>query len=255
MLRAAADLPGPVYLRLARDPVRRVFDRAVLAGHGPAPLRDRRRPVRLVGTGHADRRGRLEAAELLAADGTRRSTSSTSRSSSRSTAAALLAALAARRPRRHGRGAHRHRRPRRSRRRAPGRGRRRPAAASHRPPGHVRRVRPQRRPARPLRPVRPRGSPTTSGPGPASRRHDHRHATTRRESLDAGTDLSRGRRGRARPGDGPRPVGRLPRRGRRRRRRRVQDDVRACSTRSGPSASWTRRSRSRRSWAWPWARR
>ena len=60
MLRAAADLPGPVYLRLARDPVRRVFERAVWPGLGPRTLRTGDGPIRLVSTGTqtlADARG------------------------------------------------------------------------------------------------------------------------------------------------------------------------------------------------------
>jgi transketolase len=68
MLRAAADLPGPVYLRLARDPVRRVFDRPIWPGTGPRTLRTGDGRVRLVSTGTQSSRT-LEAAELLAADG------------------------------------------------------------------------------------------------------------------------------------------------------------------------------------------
>ena len=68
MLRAAADLPGPVYLRLARDPVRRVFDRPVWPGTGPRTLRTGDGRVRIVSTGTQSSRT-LEAAELLAANG------------------------------------------------------------------------------------------------------------------------------------------------------------------------------------------
>ena len=68
MLRAAADLPGPVYVRLARDPVRRVFDRPIWPGTGPRTLRTGDGRVRLVSTGTQSSRT-LEAAELLAADG------------------------------------------------------------------------------------------------------------------------------------------------------------------------------------------
>jgi transketolase len=68
MLRAAADLPGPVYLRLARDPVRRVFDRPIWPGTGPRTLRTGDGRVRLVSTGTQSSRT-LEAAELLAVDG------------------------------------------------------------------------------------------------------------------------------------------------------------------------------------------
>jgi transketolase len=68
MLRAAADLPGPVYLRLARDPVQRVFDRPIWPGTGPRTLRTGDGRVRLVSTGTQSSRT-LEAAELLAADG------------------------------------------------------------------------------------------------------------------------------------------------------------------------------------------
>jgi len=68
MLRAAADLPGPVYLRLARDPVRRVFDRPSWPGTGLRTLRTGDGRIRLVSTGTQSSRT-LEAAELLAADG------------------------------------------------------------------------------------------------------------------------------------------------------------------------------------------
>ena len=68
MLRAAADLPGPVYLRLARDPVRRVFDRAIWPGPGPRTLRTGDGRVRVVSTGTQSART-LEATELLASNG------------------------------------------------------------------------------------------------------------------------------------------------------------------------------------------
>lgn len=68
MLRMAADLPGPVYLRLARDPVGRVFERPIWPGMGPRTLRTGDGRVRLVSTGTQSSRT-VEAAELLAADG------------------------------------------------------------------------------------------------------------------------------------------------------------------------------------------
>jgi transketolase len=68
MLRAAADLPGPVYIRLARDPVARVFDRPVWPGPGPRTVRTGQGRVRLVSTGTQTSRT-LEAAERLAGDG------------------------------------------------------------------------------------------------------------------------------------------------------------------------------------------
>ena len=68
MLREAADLPGPVYLRLARDPVRRVFDRAIWPGTAPRTLCTGDGRVRVVSTGTQSSRT-MEATELLAADG------------------------------------------------------------------------------------------------------------------------------------------------------------------------------------------
>lgn len=68
MLRAAADLHGPVYIRLARDPVRRIFDRPVWPGTAPRMLRTGDGAVRLVSTGTQVSRT-LEAADLLAAAG------------------------------------------------------------------------------------------------------------------------------------------------------------------------------------------
>lgn len=68
LLRAAADLPGPVYIRLARDAVRRVIDPGVSApSMAPAILR-RGGDVVLVSTGTQTTRT-LSAAELLATDG------------------------------------------------------------------------------------------------------------------------------------------------------------------------------------------
>jgi transketolase len=68
LLRSAADLPGPVYIRLARDAVRRVIAPGVGAGSmSPAILRHGR-DVALVSTGTQTTRT-LSAAELLAADG------------------------------------------------------------------------------------------------------------------------------------------------------------------------------------------
>jgi transketolase len=68
MLRAAADLPGPVYLRLARDPVGRVFDHATWPGTAPRTLRTGDGRIRLVSTGTQTSRT-LEAVEALRADG------------------------------------------------------------------------------------------------------------------------------------------------------------------------------------------
>lgn len=68
MLRHAADLPGPVYIRLARDPVRRVFDAPAWPGGAPRTLRTGDGRVRLVSTGTQSSRT-LEAAEVLAAGG------------------------------------------------------------------------------------------------------------------------------------------------------------------------------------------
>jgi transketolase len=68
MLRHAADLPGPVYIRLARDPVRRMFDEPVWPGAAPRTLRTGDGRVRLVSTGTQSSRT-LEAAEVLAAGG------------------------------------------------------------------------------------------------------------------------------------------------------------------------------------------
>ena len=94
MLRAAADLPGPVYLRLARDAVRRVFDRPVWPGPGPRTLRtgDGRGPPGQ--HRHPDAPRTLEAAELLAADGLSVDRDPRAASSSPSTAERSLAALA-----------------------------------------------------------------------------------------------------------------------------------------------------------------
>jgi transketolase len=68
LLRAAADLPGPVYIRLARDPVRRVFDHPTWPGTGPRTLRTGDGRIRLVSTGTQTSRT-LEAVEALRADG------------------------------------------------------------------------------------------------------------------------------------------------------------------------------------------
>lgn len=68
MLREAAVLAGPVYIRLARDAVRRVFDEVSWPGSAPVTLRVGDGPVRLVSTGTQTSRT-LEAAERLAADG------------------------------------------------------------------------------------------------------------------------------------------------------------------------------------------
>ena len=68
LLRVAADVPGPVYIRLARDPVRRVFHPPYRAPLGrPIVLRDGADVV-LVSTGTQTSRT-LTAAEGLAADG------------------------------------------------------------------------------------------------------------------------------------------------------------------------------------------
>ncbi len=68
MLREAAELPGPVYIRLARDPVRPVFDESLWPGPSPRTLRTGDGRVRLISTGTQTSRT-LEAAELLATGG------------------------------------------------------------------------------------------------------------------------------------------------------------------------------------------
>ena len=68
MLRAAADLPGPVYLRLARDPVGRLFGETAWPGTAPRKLRTGDGAVRLVSTGTQSSRT-LDAAERLALSG------------------------------------------------------------------------------------------------------------------------------------------------------------------------------------------
>ncbi len=68
MLRAAADLAGPVYIRLARDPVRRVFTGGDLPPFGPPVLLRDGGDVLLISTGTQTART-LSAAELLASDG------------------------------------------------------------------------------------------------------------------------------------------------------------------------------------------
>jgi transketolase len=68
LLRVAADVPGPVYIRLARDPVRRVFEPPYTLPLGaPVVLRDAPELV-LVSTGTQTART-LEAAEQLVAAG------------------------------------------------------------------------------------------------------------------------------------------------------------------------------------------
>ena len=68
MLRHAADLPGPMYIRLARDPVRRVFGSSAWPGGAPRQLRTGDGRIRLVGTGTQSSRT-LEAAGILATGG------------------------------------------------------------------------------------------------------------------------------------------------------------------------------------------
>lgn len=68
MLRAAAQLPGPVYIRLARDPVRRVVEAPYAHPLGPPIVLRAGRDITLVSTGTQSTRT-LTAAELLAADG------------------------------------------------------------------------------------------------------------------------------------------------------------------------------------------
>jgi transketolase len=68
MLRAAADMAGPVYVRLARDPVRRILDEPTWPGAEPQVLRGGEGRVRLVSTGTQSSRT-LEAAGLLATEG------------------------------------------------------------------------------------------------------------------------------------------------------------------------------------------
>jgi transketolase len=68
LLRAAADLAGPVYVRLARDPERRVFRPGAPPPVGPVAVLRESREVALVSTGTQSART-LTAAELLASDG------------------------------------------------------------------------------------------------------------------------------------------------------------------------------------------
>lgn len=67
-LRAAADLPGPVYVRLDRDPERRIFRQPYDAPLGPPIVLRPDGDVVLVSTGTQSART-LGAAEALAADG------------------------------------------------------------------------------------------------------------------------------------------------------------------------------------------
>ncbi len=68
LLRAAADLPGPVYIRLARDPERRVFEAPYDQPLGPPIVLRDDGDILLVSTGTQTART-LSAAEALAADG------------------------------------------------------------------------------------------------------------------------------------------------------------------------------------------
>lgn len=68
MLWAAADLSGPVYIRLARDPVRRVFESPYEHPIGTPIVLRAGGDIVLVSTGTQSTRT-LSAAELLAADG------------------------------------------------------------------------------------------------------------------------------------------------------------------------------------------
>ena len=68
LLRAATDLPGPVYVRLARDPERRVFAAPYDAPLGPPILLRPAGDVLLLSTGVQTARV-LAAADLLAEDG------------------------------------------------------------------------------------------------------------------------------------------------------------------------------------------
>lgn len=68
MLRFAADVPGPVYVRLARDPERRIFDPAVSPPIGPPIVLRGDGDVLVVSTGVQSART-LTAVESLVADG------------------------------------------------------------------------------------------------------------------------------------------------------------------------------------------
>lgn len=68
MLRGSASLSGPVYIRLARDPVRRVFAAPYAHPLGPPIVLREGRELVLVSTGTQSTRT-VSAAELLAADG------------------------------------------------------------------------------------------------------------------------------------------------------------------------------------------
>ncbi len=68
MLRAAATIPGPVYVRLARDPERRIFEAPYLAPIGPPVVLRPDGDVVLISTGVQSART-LAAAEALEADG------------------------------------------------------------------------------------------------------------------------------------------------------------------------------------------
>ncbi len=68
MLRAAADIPGPVYIRLARDPERRVFAAPYVVPLGPPILLRDGGDVLLISTGVQTARV-LAAAEILGGEG------------------------------------------------------------------------------------------------------------------------------------------------------------------------------------------
>jgi transketolase len=70
MLRAAADIPGPVYVRLARDPERRIFEAPYQPPIGPPIVLRPDGDILLVSTGTQSART-LAAAEALEADGVR----------------------------------------------------------------------------------------------------------------------------------------------------------------------------------------
>jgi transketolase len=67
-LRAAADIPGPVYIRLGRDPERRIFETPYVASIGPPIVLRDRGDVLVVSTGVQSART-LTAVEVLEADG------------------------------------------------------------------------------------------------------------------------------------------------------------------------------------------
>ena len=162
VLRWAAAYEGPGYVRLVRDATPRVFGDDHVFAFGKAEVVREGSDVTLITTGAQTPRT-VEAAELLAAEGIE----------AHVLHVATLKPLdvggdrgrgGADRPRDHGRGAHRHRRPRR--RGGGDAGRASPdAGGPDRAPGRVRAVGSERRAARHLRAVR--GAGGRAGPGAA----------------------------------------------------------------------------------------